>query len=98
MKLKELAVDNFKYDKNGGKFLKKGRQHCRKGINCSLQTMNHFPTVFSEDLYYRHVKTRACLGKRQKSASYECMEFVRKTPYMLHHIFSNLKKSEGQTM
>ena len=22
-----------------------------------------FPTVFSKDFYYRHVKTRACLGK-----------------------------------
>ena len=24
---------------------------------------NAFPTVFSKDLYCRHVKTRACLGK-----------------------------------
>ena len=22
-----------------------------------------FPAVFSKDLYYKHVKTRACLGK-----------------------------------
>ena len=28
-----------------------------------LQAISPFPTVFSKDLYCRHVKTRACLGK-----------------------------------
>ena len=34
-----------------------------KRINCSLRAIYPFPTVFSKDLYSRHVKTRACLGK-----------------------------------
>ena len=45
------------------KVLKKGRKHCGKRRNCSLQAISPFPTVFSKDLYCRHVKTRACLGK-----------------------------------
>ena len=28
--------------------------------------LSPLPTVFSRDLYYRHVKTRACLGKLVK--------------------------------
>ena len=28
-----------------------------------LQASSPFPTVFSKDLYCRHVKTKACLGK-----------------------------------
>ena len=37
--------------------------HCGKRRNCSLRAISAFPSVFSKDLYYRHVKTRACLGK-----------------------------------
>ena len=40
-----------------------GRKHCGKRRNCSLRAISPFPTVFSKDLYCRHVKTRACLGK-----------------------------------
>ena len=29
-------------------------------MNCLLQAISPFPTVFSKDLYCRHVKTRAC--------------------------------------
>ena len=39
------------------------RKHCGKRRNCSLRAISPFPTVFSKDLYCRHVKTRACLGK-----------------------------------
>ena len=39
-----------------------GRKH-GKWRNCSLRAISPFPTVFSKDLYCRHVKTRACLGK-----------------------------------
>ena len=35
----------------------KGRKHCGKRRKCWL------PTVFSKELYCRHLKTRACLGK-----------------------------------
>ena len=38
-------------------------KHCGKRRNCSLRAISPFPTVFSKDLYCRHVKTRACLGK-----------------------------------
>ena len=39
-----------------------GRKHCGKRRNCSSRAISPFPTVFSKDLYCRHVKTRACLG------------------------------------
>ena len=45
------------------KALQTGRKHCGKRRNCSLRAISPFPTVFSKDLYCRHVKTRACLGK-----------------------------------
>ena len=45
------------------KVLHTGRKHCGKRRNCSLRAISPFPTVFSKDLYCRHVKTRACLGK-----------------------------------
>ena len=45
------------------KVFQMGRKHCGKRRNCSLPAISPFPTVFSKDLYCRHVKTRACLGK-----------------------------------
>ena len=45
--LKEFADDNVKFHKNGGK----------------LWVISPFTTVFSKDLYCKHVKNRACLGK-----------------------------------
>ena len=39
------------------------RMHCGKRRNCLLRAISPFPTVFSKDLYCRHVKTMACLGK-----------------------------------
>ena len=44
-------------------FYENDRKHCGKRRNCSLRAISPFPTVFSKDLNYRHVKTRACLGK-----------------------------------
>ena len=41
---------------------KTGRKHSWN----SIQAISHFPTVFSKDLYCRHVKTRACLGKGER--------------------------------
>ena len=61
--LKEFADDNFKLHEKWQKVLQKGRKHCGKRRNCSLRAISPFPTVFSNDLYCRHVKTRACLGK-----------------------------------
>ena len=62
-KLKEFADGNFDFDENGAKVLRKGRKRCGKRRNCSLRAISPFPAVFSKDLYCRHVKTRACLGK-----------------------------------
>ena len=53
-KLKEFADDNLKVDKNGRKFSKWIENTVGKGP---------FPMVFSKDLYSRHIKTRACVGK-----------------------------------
>ena len=40
-----------------------GRKQCGKRRNFLLLAISPFPAVFSKDLYCRHVKTRACLGK-----------------------------------
>ena len=61
--LKEFADDNFKFDENSRKLSKQVENTVGKGQKCSLRAMAPFPTVFSKDLYCRHVKTRACLGK-----------------------------------
>ena len=53
----EFADDNFKFDENGRKFSYRVENTVGKG------EISPFPTVFSKDLYWRHVKTRACLGK-----------------------------------
>ena len=45
------------------KALQTGRKHYGKRRNFSLPAISSFPIVFSKDLYSRHVKTRACLGK-----------------------------------
>ena len=57
--MKEFADDNFESDENGRKFPKRIENTVEKGEIA----ISPFPTVFSEDLYCRHVKTRACLGK-----------------------------------
>ena len=61
-KLKEFADNNFKFVENDRKFSKR-IENTGKRRNCSLRAISPFPTVFSKDLYCRHVKTRACLGK-----------------------------------
>ena len=45
------------------KVLKMDRKHFGKRRNCSLWAISPSPMVFSKDLYCKHVKTRACLGK-----------------------------------
>ena len=55
-KLKEFADDNLKFDENGRKFSKQV-ENTVKRRNCS------FRPVFSNDLYCRHIKTRACFEK-----------------------------------
>ena len=62
-KLKEFADDSFKFDENGRKFFKWVEKKLWERRNCSSRAISPFPKVFPKDLYCRHVKTRACLGK-----------------------------------
>ena len=66
-KLKELADKNFKVDENSKKYSKRV-ENTGKMRNCSFGAISLFPTVFSKDLYCRHVKTTTCLGNGQKVA------------------------------
>ena len=59
----EFADDNFKFNKND-KVLKTGKKYCGKRRKCSLTAISPFPTVFSKDLYCKHVKTRTYLVKQ----------------------------------
>ena len=62
-KLKEFADEHSKFDENGKKM---GRKHKGKRRNCSLRAISPFPTVFSKDLCYRHVKNQGLFGKGLK--------------------------------
>ena len=62
-KLKQYADDTFEFDENGRKFSKQVEYTVGKRRNCSLRAISPFSTVFSKDLYCRHVKIRTCLGK-----------------------------------
>ena len=61
-KLKESADNNFKFDENGIKFSEWVENTVRKEEIARYEQFLLFPQ-FSKDLYCRHVKTRACLGK-----------------------------------
>ena len=45
------------------KVLPTGRKHRGKRRKCLLQAISPFPTVFSKDLYCRHVKNQGLFGK-----------------------------------
>ena len=55
--MKELEEDNVKVDQNGGKVIVKVENTVGKGA------ISPFPTMFSNNLYCRHVKTKAFLRK-----------------------------------
>ena len=59
-----FADDNFKFNKNGRKVSKRAENIVGKGWIDPL-AICPFPTVFSKDLYCRHVKTRACKVKER---------------------------------
>ena len=48
-----------------------------KRRNCSLRAISPFLMVFSKDLYCRHVKTRACLGKDQPITKQQIFRLVQ---------------------
>ena len=63
-KLKEFVGDNFKFDENGRKFSKMVENTMGKGEIACYEQFLLFPVFFfSKELYCRHVKIRACLGK-----------------------------------
>ena len=62
-KLKEFADDNFKFDEHGRKFSKWIDNTVGKGEIARYEQFLLFPQCFLKDLFCRHVKTRACLGK-----------------------------------
>ena len=62
-KLKELVDDNFKLGENCRKLSKWVENTEGKEEIARYEQFLLFPTVFSKDMYCRHVKTRACLGK-----------------------------------
>ena len=62
-KLKEFADDNFESDENGRKFSRRVENIVGKGEIARHEQFLLFPTMFSKDLYCRHVKTGACFGK-----------------------------------
>ena len=59
--MKEFADDNFKFDENGRKFSERVENTVQKAETAHYEQFSSFPTEFSKDLYFRHVKTRACL-------------------------------------
>ena len=62
-KLKEFADDNFYFfTKMEESTLKRVEKIVGKGELADYEQFLLFP-VFSKDLYCRHIKTRACLGK-----------------------------------
>ena len=61
-RLKEFADNNFKLIENGGKFSKRVENTVGKGEIARNEQFFLF-SMFSKDLYCKHVKTRACLGK-----------------------------------
>ena len=59
-KLKEFAYDNFGFDGNGGEFFSRVENNVGDREIAHYGAITPFPTVFSKDLYCRHIKTWAC--------------------------------------
>ena len=64
-KLKEFADNNFRFKGNGRKYAKWVESTVGKGEIARYKQfiLYPFPTLFSKDLHFRQVKTRAFLGK-----------------------------------
>ena len=60
--MKEFADKNFKFDVNDRKFSKPIENTAEKEEIACYEQFLLFPLCF-QDLFWRHVKTRACLGK-----------------------------------
>ena len=62
-KLKESAYDNLKIHESGRNVSKQVENTAVKGEIARYEQFLLFPQCFKKTLYYRHIKTRACLGK-----------------------------------
>ena len=91
------SLQQFQIWKKLQKVLQMDRKHCGKRRNCSLRAISPFLTVFSKDLYRRHVKTRACLGKGCILFSSRALENLVewKFPWILFHKFSWMKSESS---
>ena len=65
-----------------------------KGRNCSIHAIPPFPAVFPKDLYCRHVKTRACLGKDYiEHTTCFCRYYKLRSEL---HVLKEQREQEGQ--
>ena len=63
------------------KVLQNGRKHCGKRRNGLLWAISPFLTVFSIDLYCRHVKNRACLEKGRNDSMKKNLPLIWNKPF-----------------
>ena len=63
VQIERVCRRQFQISQKWQKVIQMDRKHCGKRRNCLLRAISPFPAVFSKDLYCRHVKSRACLGK-----------------------------------
>ena len=68
-KLKEFTDNNFKFDENGRKF-SRWVENTGKRRNCSSRAISPFPTMFSKDLYCRHIKNQGLFGKGLRAVNF----------------------------
>ena len=61
--LKDFAEDSFIFVENGRKLSKWVENTVGKEEIAHYEEFFLFPQCFQKELYCRHVKTRACLGK-----------------------------------
>ena len=73
-----VADDKLKFDENGGKFSGWAENIVGlEGKNCSLRAIFPFSTVFSKDMYCRHVKTRACLEMVKQGVAFSSLPMLQ---------------------
>ena len=61
--IERVFSDNYKFNENGSLFSKQVEITMGKGEITCHEHFLFFSVVFSKDLYCKHVKTMACLGK-----------------------------------
>ena len=95
--MKEFAGNNFNFDENGTKFFKWVENTVGKGEIACYEQISFFPTVFSNGLYSRYIKSRACLGKDEVNYQLvkEHKQNIKLVIHRLEKIVGKEKKQEG---